>query len=69
MVALVATVMVEFVPDWIEAGLKLTLAPLGAPEAVRLTVWAPPWVTWVTTVVVAEEPAWTLPVSGLVAIE
>ncbi len=69
MVALVATVMVELAPDWTEDGLKLTLAPLGAPEAVRLTVWAPPWVTWVVTCVVAEEPAWTLPEPGLVPIE
>jgi hypothetical protein len=55
----VVTVMVELCPDVIEAGLKDTVAPLGVPLAVSVTVWALPLVSAVTIEVVTDWPAVT----------
>ncbi|MFB7445825.1 hypothetical protein ACFC01_47515 [Streptomyces mirabilis] len=65
----VATVSVEEPPAVTEVGLKVVVAPLGSPEADRFTVCAAPEVTAVETVVVADEPAFTLDEAGLTAVE
>ena len=61
----VEIVSVDDEPDWTEEGLKLAVAPLGRPDAVRFTVCALPEVVAVPMVVVAAEPGWTLPEAGL----
>ena len=65
----VATVMVELLPEVTEAGLKETVTPAGAPEADSATVWADPLVVAVEMVLVAEAPGSTLPADGLAARE
>ncbi|MET8622553.1 hypothetical protein ABZW30_02120 [Kitasatospora sp. NPDC004669] len=39
--------------------MSVAVTPAGAPEVLRLTVWAVPEVTAVETVAVVEEPGWT----------
>src|SRR5689334_14467959 len=58
------TVMVAEEPACTEEGLKPTVTPLGAPEALRPTVCALPEVTAVATAAVVEPPGWTLPEAG-----
>jgi hypothetical protein len=65
----VATVIVDEPPLVTEAGLKLTLASLGAPEALRLTVCAAPEVIAVPIVEVVDPPCVTLPLLGVAEIE
>lgn len=48
--AAVATVSVELLPAVTDAGLKVAVAPVGRPEALRLTDCALPEVTAVATV-------------------
>ena len=68
-VELVAIVRVLFVPEVAVAGLKVAVAPVGRPEADRVTDCAAPEVTAVLIVVVAADPALTLPDVGDAATE
>ena len=65
----VVTVIVEFPPEEIEAGLKEAVAPAGSPPALRVTVWAEPLVRVVTMVVLPLWPAITAMLPGLALIE
>jgi hypothetical protein len=62
-------VMVDEPPLVTEVGLKLTLAPLGTPEAPRLTVCAEPEVVAVLIVDVVLSPWLTVPLVGEAEIE
>ncbi len=48
---------VEEAPELIDCGVKDTVAPEGAPEALSPTVWEAPWVTVVVTVTLVRVPA------------
>src|SRR5262245_52895155 len=61
--------MVEAAPAVTEAGAKETVVPLGAPLALRATVWAAPLVTAVEMVEVFEAPGATDRLVGFAAIE
>jgi hypothetical protein len=61
--------MVDEPPLVTEAGLKPTLAPLGTPDALRLTACAEPDVTAVLIVDVVLPPWLTLPLLGEAEIE
>ncbi len=65
----VVTVIVEDWPAVIEAGLNDALAPLGRPEALKLTAWALPLVSVVEIVEVPLWPAVTVTVVGAAEIE
>jgi hypothetical protein len=65
----VVTVIVEFPPEEIEAGLKEAVAPAGSPLALRATVWAEPLMTVVVMVVLPLWPAVTAMLAGLALIE
>jgi hypothetical protein len=68
----VATVMVAVPPAVTVVGLKVTVVPLGSPDAPRLIDWADPLVTavvMVEVVVVVDEPRVTVPELGVVVIE
>ena len=59
-----AIVRVDDEPEVTEAGLNEAVAPLGRPDALSATLCAEPEVVAVPTVVVADEPAATLPEVG-----
>jgi hypothetical protein len=63
------TVIVEDPPAVTEVGLKPTVAPVGWPLALRLTVWLPPFVTAVLIVDMPLLPCATLRLAGPAAIE
>jgi len=67
--AVVAICSVDDEPDVTEEGVNVAVAPLGSPDAVSATVCAEPAVVAVDTVVVAAEPAATLPDDGETEIE
>src|SRR5262245_36405044 len=56
-------------PEVTDDGLKLAVTPAPSPEADRLTVCAVPETVAVETVVVVEDPVWTVPLPGLTVSE
>jgi hypothetical protein len=68
-VAPTVTVIVEEPPAVTDVGLKVTVAPVGCPLALRLTDCAAPLVTAVEMVEVPFAPCATLRLAGLALIE